>query len=162
LLTKFQNAAKAKVYGIQAEIDINLPAGFKFISKYNYQKGTEETDKGETSPSRHAAPMFGTSHITYTNKKFMFDLYAFYTGEVSYKNLSFEERDKPSNYAKDANGNPYAPAWITLNFNAKYQFNKQFSITAAIENITDKRYRPYASGISAAGRNFMIAVRARF
>jgi len=157
-----QNAAKAQVYGIQAEIDINLSAGFKFISKYNYQKGTEETDNGETSPSRHAAPMFGASHLTYTNKKFMFDLYAIYTGKVSYNNLSFAERDKPTNYAKDENGNPYAPSWTTINFNAGYQFNRYFSVTAAIENITDKRYRPYASGISAAGRNFMISVRARF
>jgi len=30
-----------------------------------------------------------------------------------------------------------------------------------VENILDKRYRPYASGISAPGINFILALRLR-
>jgi hemoglobin/transferrin/lactoferrin receptor protein len=33
-------------------------------------------------------------------------------------------------------------------------------LQAGIENITDKNYRYFASGFSAPGRNFIVAVRA--
>jgi hemoglobin/transferrin/lactoferrin receptor protein len=65
-------------------------------------------------------------------------------------------------YALDADGNPYSPSWYTLNFKALYQITQNFSVSAGVENITDQRYRPYSSGISAPGRNFIIALRARF
>jgi len=64
-------------------------------------------------------------------------------------------------YAKDENGNPYSPAWWTLNFKTSYTVAKYLTIDAGIENIFDKRYRPYSSGISAPGRNFIISLRAK-
>lgn len=157
-----QNAAQTIVYGIQIGVDITLPVGFGFDTRFNYQKGIEETDDGTKTPSRHAAPMFGITHITYSTQKFNVDLYAFYTAELSYENLSVEERDKSYLYAKDVQGNPYAPAWATLNIKAQYQFNKQLSITAGVDNITNTRYRPYSSGLTAAGRNYLLALKANF
>jgi len=65
-------------------------------------------------------------------------------------------------YAVDANGNPYSPAWYTLNFKALFILNDQLSISAGIENITDQRYRPYSSGIVAPGKNFIISLKATF
>ncbi|WP_367328132.1 hypothetical protein, partial [Lentimicrobium sp.] len=60
------------------------------------------------------------------------------------------------------NGNPYVPAWATLNFKAAWYINRNFTLNAGVENITDQLYRPFASGISAPGRNFIIAVRVSF
>jgi len=34
--------------------------------------------------------------------------------------------------------------------------------TAALENSIDQRYRPYSSGISAPGRNFILALKVGF
>ena len=45
----------------------------------------------------------------------------------------------------------------TLNFGAQYQFTDSLQLTATLENITDQRYRPYSSGIAAAGRNLIVA-----
>jgi hemoglobin/transferrin/lactoferrin receptor protein len=72
------------------------------------------------------------------------------------------ESGKDEIYAKDANGNNYAPAWYTLNFKALYQFTDIFSLSAGVENITDQRYRPYSSGLSGAGRNYIISLKASF
>lgn len=157
-----QNAAKANVYGVQAGIEIKLPKGLGFSSEFNYQKGEEELDDGSISPSRHAAPLFGTSSLSYKNKKLKVQLYAVYQGEVSYENLALEERNKDEIYAKDANGNNYAPSWYTLNLKANYVFSKSFSLMAGLENITDQRYRPYSSGLSGAGRNFITSLRFSF
>jgi hemoglobin/transferrin/lactoferrin receptor protein len=43
-----------------------------------------------------------------------------------------------------------------------YAISKQITLQSSLENILDTHYRVFASGISAAGRNFVIAVRAEF
>jgi len=43
-----------------------------------------------------------------------------------------------------------------------YQFTNHFTVSAGIENITDERYRPYSSGLVAAGRNIVISFKAAF
>ncbi|EPR71004.1 TonB-dependent receptor [Winogradskyella psychrotolerans RS-3] len=73
--------------------------------------------------------------------------------------MSPSEASKDYIYALDANGDPYAPAWHTFNLRTQYQYNDQLSLTASLENITDQRYRPYSSGITAAGRNFILALK---
>ncbi|MFA6402758.1 MAG: TonB-dependent receptor [Salinivirgaceae bacterium] len=157
-----QNAAVANVYGIQAGLELKLPAGFNFSSDLNYQVGEEELDNGTTSPSRHAAPLFGVSRLIYKANKLNMQLNATYQGERKFDDLAQEEKGKDELYAKDANGNNYAPSWYTLNFHARYQITSNFNLGAGIENITDQRYRPYSSGISGAGRNYMLSVRANF
>ncbi|MGM0667666.1 MAG: hypothetical protein ACQETA_10125, partial [Bacteroidota bacterium] len=62
----------------------------------------------------------------------------------------------------DDSGNNYSPAWCTLNIKAIYELTDMFAISAGVENITDRRYRPYSSGISAPGRNFILSLRASF
>lgn len=157
-----QNAAEARVYGIQAGIEVKLPKGFSFASDINFQKGEEELDNGETSPSRHAAPCFGVSRLNFKTKKLTLQIHLDYSGEVTFENLAIEERGKPEIYAIDDNGNPYAPGWYTLNFKSNYQLTDAISINAGLENITDRRYRPYSSGISGPGRNFILSVKASF
>ncbi len=157
-----QNAARATIYGLQANIEIKFPGGFGITSRFNYQQGDEELDDGSTSPLRHAAPWFGATSMTYNAYPFTMSFYTMYNGEVSYKDLPQEERGKDFIYAIDAEGNPYAPAWYTLNFKAMYQFSDHLSVSGGVENLADKRYRPYSSGIVAPGRNFILSLRANF
>lgn len=157
-----QNAAQAKVYGLQAGMEVKFPGGFGFSSDLNIQVGEEELDDGTVSPSRHAAPAFGVSRLTYRYKKLNLQLYAVYQDERTHNELSVEERGKNEIYALDANGNTYAPAWYTLNFKAMIPVTQSFTITGGVENITDQRYRPYSSGISGPGRNFVLSVQANF
>lgn len=157
-----QNAANAYVYGVQFGLEIKLGAGFAMSSQFNYQKGEEELEDGTTSPLRHAAPWFGITHLTYSLDRLKLDLYGMYNGEVSYSNLPEEERGKSYMYAEDANGDPYSPAWGTLNIKAMYILNNMLTVSAGIENLTDQRYRPYSSGIVAPGKNFVISLNAAF
>lgn len=157
-----QNAAFAEIMGTNFGIEIKLPHGFSFTSRFNYQKGIEELEDGTTSPSRHAAPWFGLSRLTYTHNDLSFQFYAVYSGEVKHENLNEEEKQKLFIYAKNSDGLPYSPAWQTLNFKAMYQFNPNFTFSGGIENINDLRYRPYSSGIVAPGRNLVFSIRANF
>ncbi|MCB2222468.1 MAG: TonB-dependent receptor [Bacteroidetes bacterium] len=157
-----QNAAVAHVYGIQAGIEIKLPAGLGLSTRYNYQVGEEELDDGTTSPSRHAAPAFGITRLSYSYHKLNMQLYGVYSAAVKYEDMPEEEKGKDYLYAIDEDGNPWSPSWYTLNFKAMVQLTDMLSLSAGLENITDQRYRPYSSGIVAPGRNFIISLRATF
>ncbi len=157
-----QNAAKATVYGVQADLEVRLPAGFGFASTFNYQKGEEELDDGSKAPLRHAAPWFGISHLTFRTGPLDLDFALMYNGEVPFNAMPPEEIGKTYQYAVDDEGNPYAPGWYTLNFKAMYRLSAQWNISAGIENLTDQRYRPYSSGLVAPGRNVILALRANF
>ena len=154
-----QNAARARVYGIQAGAEVKLPSGFTFTSDFNWQRGQEELDDGSVSPSRHAPPWFGFSRVTYSRGKLEMQLYAQYSGGKTHGEMPEEEKGKAYLYALDSNGNPYSPGWYTVNMKASYQPTGYLSVSAGLENITDQRYRPYSSGICAAGRNFIVSVR---
>lgn len=154
-----QNAASARVYGGELGLEWKLPAGFIWTSDLNFQEGTEEMDSGEKSPSRHAAPIFGISRIKYQKKNYSIEINAAYQGSRSHNQLAIEERAKTEIYAKDKNGDNYVPAWYTLNFKSNIRVGKMWLLGLGLENITDIRYRPYSSGLSGAGRNFVLSVR---
>jgi hypothetical protein len=157
-----QNAAKAEVYGGNIGVELKLPKGFSIESRFNYQKGTEEMDNGNISSSRHAAPAFGITKLNFKTNQLQMQLYMMYSAAVKHEKLNEEERQKPFIYTKDKNGNSYSPEWFTLNYKLLYQFSPLFKISAGVENILDKMYRPYSSGVVAPGRNFILSLNLSF
>ncbi len=157
-----QNAARAWVWGIQAAYDAKMPAGFGMAVQFNFQKGKEELDDGSIASLRHAAPPFGTAHLTYSTNRFKADFYGVYSAKIGFEELAPSQRNKPYLYARDQNGNPYSPKWYTINLKALYQITDYLLISAGLENITDQRYRSYSSGIAAAGRNMIISAKVTF
>lgn len=154
-----QNASKAWIYGFEAGIKVLLVPHFKFTSQISVIGGSEEETNGVEVPVRHVAPIFGNAHLIWNNEKLKMDAFVIYNNELSSNQLAPSEAEKDYLYALDSDGNPYAPSWYTLNFRSQYQFTRAISLTATIENITNRRYRPYSSGISAPGTNLIIAVR---
>jgi len=53
-------------------------------------------------------------------------------------------------------------AWTTYNLYTEYKINDKFSLNLSLENISDLHYRPFSSGVSSAGRNFVIGLRGSF
>ncbi len=154
-----QNAAYAHIWGVEADLNINFLDYFNFRAQLNYQQGEEEDDAGNVTPLRHAAPWFGKTEFSFKKDKLGASLYADYNGEIAYSDLSPSEYEKDYLYAKDADGNIYSPSWYTLNLKLSYRLFDNVEAYLGVENITDKRYRPYSSGITAAGRNFIGSLR---
>ncbi len=152
------NAASANIWGASLKLDVALSAFLKLHTDHTFTKG-EDNEKNKL---RHVPPFFGNLGLTYERNRIFADFYVQYNGEISYKNLAPSERDKDYMYAIDDEGNPYSPAWLTLNLKSSYLVNESLSFDVGIENILDKRYRPYSSGISAPGINLYVAFRAKF
>ena len=64
-----QNAAHARVYGIQLGMEFKWKSGISASTRFNYQKGREELDDGSYSPLRHAAPWFGINSLELRKEK---------------------------------------------------------------------------------------------
>ncbi|MBT8183056.1 MAG: TonB-dependent receptor, partial [Eudoraea sp.] len=157
-----QNASNAYVYGLEVGLQAFLSENFSIISNLTFTEGTEEDENGNDTPARHAPPTFADFHVIWRNQRLKADLFLNYNGEISFENLALSEINKSYLYAKDANGNPYSPSWYTLNLRSQYQIADPLKLTFAIENFTNQRYRPYSSGITAAGINFILGASFRF
>ena len=157
-----QNVAQANVWGIQLGWELFLNEHTKWQSKLNWIEGRETDDiKNEQVPFRHAPPLFGSSAIQWQKKQFAIEINTQFNGQINYANLAPSEKAKTFIYAKDENGNQYAPSWFTINIKATYTLGK-FQFNLGWENITNQRYRPYSSGIVAAGSNIITSVHYSF
>ena len=153
-----QNSSKSFIYGIEFGINMFLNKNFRMKSQHNLIAGYELDDLPFGMPVRHIPPNYGNFHLIYNNGDFTIDTYLNYNSKISFNNLADSERAKPYMYASDENGNPYSPSWMTFNIRSKYSFSKMLSINFTVENITNKLYRPYSSGISAPGLNFIFSL----
>jgi hemoglobin/transferrin/lactoferrin receptor protein len=158
-----QNAAQATVIGFVFGVDAKLGRGFSLNLRYNWQDGEEEDDANtEKVPLRHCPPSFGQAGLTWERKKLRVQGYTQFSAGFSFKDLPPSEQVKSAIYALNNAGEPYVPSWTTFNLKGSYQLTKQLFASAGVENITDRLYRPYSSGISASGRNYLIGLRVNF
>jgi hemoglobin/transferrin/lactoferrin receptor protein len=157
-----QNATNAYVYGLQFGAEYVISPAWRSIMHLNFQRGEEETDDGEQSASRHVAPFFGDWRLAYQKNGLEIQASFIFNGAINYDRLPITERNKAYLYANDDQGQPYAPAWYTLNIKGQYQINRQFAVQLGLENITNQRYRTYSSGIAAPGRNLILSFKAGF
>ena len=156
-----QNVAKATVWGFQASVEYYIIKNLSVQTYANWISGKETDDaKNEQVALRHAPPFYGSSFIRYRFKNLFVEASANYNSKIKNEDLAPSEQAKTDIYAKDAAGKPYAPGWYTLNLKASFQITKNLMATTGWENFTNQRYRPYSSGIVAAGSNFIISLRA--
>ena len=153
-----QNGSKSLIYGFEFGANMVINKNLRLKSQLNLIAGHELNELPFALPVRHIPPNFGNLHLIFEKGKLSFDAFVNFNSEISYNNLAESERAKPYLYALDKDGNPYSPSWITYNLRSKYLLSDKLNFTLSFENILDKLYRPYSSGISAPGLNFIFSV----
>ena len=146
------NVGKANIYGFSAGLKSDITDHLALSSTITF---TDGEDQVENVPLRHTTPVFGQTSLSYAARKIKTEFYVKYNGKRSFDDLPPEEQDKTHLYTADG-----SLAWTTVNIRGSYQISTALQLNGAIENIFDKHYRPYSSGISAPGRNFILALRA--
>jgi hemoglobin/transferrin/lactoferrin receptor protein len=151
-----QNKAKAVVYGYNLYANWNFTKNTFFEAMYNYTYG-EFTNANSTVPLDHIPPAYGKLAINhkqakcYANASILFNSWK----RIDMYNPTGEDN---AQYATKEG----MPSWYILNLYTGYKLHKQLHINFAIENILDRNYRYFASGISAPGRNFIISLTSSF
>lgn len=150
-ITTNYNAGQAYIYGASLHYTANLNQSIVLDGTLNYTKGHNLTDD---VPLGHIPPIFGRTSLTYRKSRFFVNAYVVYHG---WKNL-----EDFSPYGEDNEGEAMDygyPSWWTANIKAGFQVGRHLDFMVAVENLFDHFYKPYASGVSAPGRNFILTAR---
>lgn len=146
------NANEAKVYGTSFNFLAKLNKEFSIKSSFSYTVG-ENTTLGV--PLAHIPPFYGRTDLIVHSEPLTVAVYAKYQGWKwisDYSPFGEDNEDQAT-----VNG---TPAWQTFNIRVAMKIAKSYTIQAALENMLDTHYRPFASGVSGAGRNFVFTFRA--
>lgn len=150
-ITTNYNAARGYIYGGSMRLVSNPNRNFTLKSTLNYAQGYNLTDE---VPLGHIPPFFGRTSVTYRRKHFFLDTYVVYNG--------WKHTEDFSPYGEDNDGEAMEygfPSWWTLNMKAGLKMGEHLDLMVAVENLLDQFYKPYASGVSAPGRNFIFSAR---
>jgi len=153
-----QNSSRSLIYGLEIGMKWPLSQNLILKTQHNIIAGYELNELPFSLPVRHIPPNYGNFHIVFKKGRLILDAFVNYNSEIPFKDLAESERAKAYLYALDKNGNPYSPSWHTINLRTKYSFSENINCSLSFENISDKLYRPYSSGISAAGSNFIFSL----
>lgn len=153
-----QNRNRAYVYGFSAGVQFDLNKNISFKSVINYTYGRYADVKNDTVvPLDHIPPVFGQTSLVFKERNMDAEFFVRYNGKKTGADYSPSGEDNAIYSADPVNG--YMPSWFTLNVRIGYNLMKNLRVNAACENITDNRYRVFASGINAPGRNFIVSLR---
>lgn len=151
-----QNAGEALIYGFTGKLGFEILSWLRADGTLTWTRGRIVEKDGQT-PLDHIPPMFGRGSILAMKGKWEAEIFTLFNGEkpLSEYRLGAEDNEV---YAT-ANG---TLAWWTLNLRGRYAFSKRLYLQVSAENLLDKNYRFFASGISAAGRNFGVTLAGEF
>lgn len=153
-----QNADDAYNTGVTGTILLIFSDMFSLKTTATYTYGRyHDTENDTIVPMDHIPPAFGQTSLSMKTKKAESEFYVRYNAWKELRDYS------PSGEDNLQYATPFGmPAWITLNAKTSFKLNKSIALNAGLENILDNHYRVFASGISAPGRNFYIALRGKF
>lgn len=152
-----QNKASARLYGFQGGFTLRPASWFSLYSHLTYTHGEYKQEDKSTVPLDHIPPVYGKTGITGRYKLLEGEVYLLYNGKKKLKDYNPYGEDNLI-YATPEG----MPDWQILNVSARVTIRKQYMLQLAVENVLDKNYRVFASGISGAGRNLVVKLRAGF
>lgn len=152
-----QNKASAFVTGFSLNGAVTIAKGTSLEAVVTYTYGRYTDQNKVKIPLDHIPPVYGKMGIKTQQNRWNAEFYALFNGWKKLKNYNPNGEDNLQYATADG-----MPSWLTLNLRTGFSFSKQLEAVLVLENITDRNYRYFASGISAPGRNIAISLKAGF
>ncbi len=152
-----QNKASAYVTGFSLNGSITIAKGTAIDGVVTYTYGRYTDQNKVKIPLDHIPPVYGRLGIKTQQNQWNAEFYTLFNGWKKLKDYNPNGEDNLQYATADG-----MPSWLTLNVRAGFHFSKKLQSVLLLENLTDKNYRYFASGISAPGRNISISLKADF
>ncbi len=152
-----RNNKRATTYGFNSSLTIDFTERLSFYGTVTSTFGRFNNPNGTKTPQDHIPPVYGKTSLIYSHPRFTSEGFVLYNGWKRIRNYNPDGEDNQQYATPDG-----MPSWLTLNWRNNFILNRWLRIQFAIENILDRNYRYFASGFSASGRNYIIALRGVF
>ena len=152
------NKKNAYSWGVGGNVTAEINKYFSFSSNINYTYGRIK-EQLKDYPLDHIPPIYGKISLTGRFGKLTSELFSLYNGTKDSSDYNLRGEDNQVYSADVLRG--YTPSWITTNLRLAYEISPLISCQLAVENISDKFYRVFGSGLSAPGRNIVLTLRAK-
>ena len=169
------NAERAWVYGMDVAAAWNLAPTWELHGRLNWLRGErrQEAPGGEllTLPQDHIPPAYGQVGLRYHDG----DWWARARVDAQLRKATEDyavnsiEGSAATGYTFDRVGSADnieltpeeagSPGWYTINVYAGYRFSERFSVQVKAENLLDRFYWRFASGVAAPGIDLGLGVR---
>lgn len=144
-----QNIQNADIYGLSINGQWQHKAGYSLKSSINWTKG--RIIEGDSRlPLAHIPPIYGKVDLGIEKTKWMLHFITRFNAKKPLEEYG-GSTDNPE-YATSEG----ALSWYTLNLYGSLFIKEGMDISIGFENILDKHYIPFASGLSASGRHLSI------
>lgn len=161
------NKGRAYITGYTASYFGRINHNWKTSGFITHTKGrTFDTEE----PMSSIPPLFGKFEISYRKNRLEISADYRFNSKKDIKDYNISEGI--DNHVQTPIINPNAtnavdkyygtPSWQTVGLNGKYDVTQNFWVQGKISNLFDEHYKEFASGVSAPGRNFSVAIHAIF
>lgn len=148
-----QNLGEAQLAGAYGQIEWHPFSWGRIISTLTYTWG--ETRNG--MPLRHVPPVFGKTTFQVNQGPWVTRLDFDYSGGIAFEDLAPSEKAKTNVYSSEG-----ALSWWIMSLSVARKIQNKADVQLIAENLLDRHYRPYSSGISAPGLNIRLSARIYF
>ncbi|SEC52788.1 hemoglobin/transferrin/lactoferrin receptor protein [Tenacibaculum sp. MAR_2009_124] len=157
------NKGSAYVTGFTVSYEGKLHKNWKTSGFITYTKG-ESHDLKEALSS--IPPLFGNFELNYTKNKFEGGANFVFNAKKDIKDYNISEgidnhEQTPiinADAQEDVDKYYGSPSWMTVGLFGRFAVSNSLTLQGNITNLFDEHFREFASGISAPGRNFSIAL----
>tara|TARA_R110002073_G_scaffold196142_4_gene355229 strand:+ start:3082 stop:5538 length:2457 start_codon:yes stop_codon:yes gene_type:complete len=161
------NKGRAFITGYTANYSGKINHNWKTSGFITYTKGKTFDTK---EPMSSIPPLFGRFEVSYRKNKIEMSVDYRFNTKKDIKNYNISEgidnhEQTPiinPNATKEIDKYYGTPSWKTIGLQGKYDINQNFWVQGKISNLLDEFYKEFASGVSAPGRSFSVAVYATF
>ncbi len=144
------NESEGLIYGGGMALDFKITHSLSGGAKVNLTKGISR-EGAQESPLGHIPPLFGWAGVKYDKGLYQLAIDYHFNGSKSIQDYGGTV-DNPE-YALPTG----TPAWSTVDIGLSRQ-SDMLTLRAAVDNVLDTYYRPFASGVSGPGRSFNVSV----
>lgn len=149
-----RNVKKANSYGYNIQLGVDFSRHLSWAGTITYTYGRFKNEQGDKIPQDHIPPVYGRTNLTYNEGRISTEFFVLFNGWKKAQDYNPDGEDNQQ-YATPEG----MPSWVTLNWRGQVNITRHFLLQMAVENLTDRNYRYFASGFSAPGRNFVLAIR---
>ncbi|MBN1945590.1 MAG: TonB-dependent receptor [Bradymonadales bacterium] len=148
------NGRSGLLWGGEAELSANLPAGLSLAGSITTTWGQEELPDGPDVPLTRIPPLFGRLVLRYDTPRSL-DWHGFV--ETFVQAADHQDRLSPEDLIDARIPEGGTPGWCTWNLRAGFTYH-QLRLGLTLENLTNTDYKTHGSGVYGAGTNAVLTV----